>query len=224
MKHMIKTVHSDQKGIAVILLSAGTGDRISKKGTRSLYKIGDCRLIDHQVDTIKGKFPEADIITVLGFQADKVIRNRHSFCRVVENQRFQDTASGESLRLAVNNTCKNKIIVMHGDLYFDHTVFDCIDFNYSGVVTAKMDTKEVGLVSDTGVVTSFAYGLPIKWGQIAYFCGNELKILSELLNSSNCSKLWTHEILNKIVDNKGILQCYHTESQILEIDNPRDIE
>ena len=44
MKHMIKTVHSDQKGIAIILLSAGTGDRISKKGTRSLYKIGDGRL------------------------------------------------------------------------------------------------------------------------------------------------------------------------------------
>lgn len=224
MRHIIKTSRSGQQNMAIILLSAGMGERISKKGSRSLYKIGGGRLIDHQVDVLKNKFPESDIISVLGFQADKVIRRRHSMCRVVENQLYKDTASGESLRLGINNTCSDKVMVIHGDLYFDNTVFDCIDFNHSGIVTTAMEDDEIGVVSSAGIATNFAYGLPVKWGQIAYFRDTELSILVEILNGTNCSKLWTFEILNRMIESKGVLSCYHSDSQVIEIDNPRDIE
>lgn len=224
MKHVIKNYRNNQQNMAVILLSAGMGDRISKKGSRSLYKIEDTRLIDHQVDTIKGKFPEADIISVLGFQANKVLRQRHSNCRIVENQLFEQTATGESLRLAFNNACSDKLLIIHGDLFFDSSAFDTLNFSHSSVITAEMEQDEVGIVSDGGLATNFAYGLPNKWGQIAFIMGNELKILNDLLNKTNCSKLWTFEILNKVIENKGVLHCYHSDSKIIEIDNPKDIQ
>ncbi len=224
MKHVIKNFRNGQTDLAVILLAAGMGDRITRKGTRSLYKIEDRRLIDYQVDVIKGKFPEADIISVLGFQADKVVKQRHSSCRIVENQLFKDTASGESLRLGFNNSCSDQILIIHGDLYFDQAIFDCMDFTHSFIVTSDMDHDEVGVVSSGGVATNFAYNLPIKWGQMVFLRDREIKILNDILNYTNCSKLWTFEILNKIIENKGILHCHHSESQIIEIDNPKDIE
>lgn len=223
MKHVIKTRQNTQQDMAIIILAAGMGERISKKGVRSLYKIGEERLIDRQVDTLHSKFPDADIISVLGFQADRVIQRRHSVCRIVENQLYEHTASGASLRLGINNCCVNKVLVVHGDLYFDHTVFDCIDFNKSGVVSCQMHEDEIGVVSNAGVATNFAYGLPNKWGQIAFFRDTEKAILTKVLNTTDCSKLWTFEILNRVIESRGVLHCFQSDSKVIEIDNPKDV-
>ena len=59
---------------AVVLLGAGIGSRIRSHEPRSLIKIENKTLIQHQVTTIRELFKEPEIISVVGCKAQKVIK------------------------------------------------------------------------------------------------------------------------------------------------------
>ena len=121
---------NNKSDIAVIILSAGVGNRIKSNEPRSLIKIGGKTLIEHQINFVENNIEDAETIGVFGYSADKIIKKIAGKIRIVENQIFDKTNNSESLRLAVNNTNKKNILFFHGDLYFNHEILRAVEKNY----------------------------------------------------------------------------------------------
>lgn len=222
--------HRDSENVGFAILSAGVGARIKTYEPRSLLKIKNKTLIDHQVDAIKSKFKDPEIIGVFGPHMARVTKNVRGKIRIVENQKYETTNNSESLRLALNNSIKNSLMFFHGDILINETFFNSLNFNKSFVVyedRGMMDEKEIGLTIMKNKATILSYGLEKKWCQAAFFKGKELKILRNIFStfSNQDKKMLTFEIINKIIDSGGSFQAQRLEkSKIIEIDCIRDIK
>lgn len=214
----------------VAILSAGISSRMKTHEPRSLLKIGDKSLIEHQADIIKSNFHEYEILLVVGYKSDKIIKKIcESKIRIIENQLFEETNSGESFRLAVINNIHNRILLIHGDLHFNLETFKDLNYSKSFLLVdnnSQMSEREVGVALDNSKATNLSYGLKSKWCQIAYFQGNEYQVLKQILlkDRENIKKKVSFEIINEIIDRGGSFYCYEPKDMhITEIDCIRDI-
>ena len=213
--------------IVFIILSAGVGNRMRSYGPKCLFKTSEETILDKQISIIKSNFSQNEIILVVGFEANKVIKKIPDDIRVVENQLYQTTNSSESLRLAVNNSVSDKIFFIHGDLIFNKEIFDSLDFSRSFVLVDsknQIEDNEVGITIVNNKATFFSYGLDTKWCQMAYIRGKEFSILKSLYNKPGKDKLYTFEMLNMIIEKKGSLITVEPENMnIKEIDSFKDL-
>lgn len=222
--------HNNMANTAIAILSAGTGARIKSHEPRSLIKIGTKTLIEHQLSTIRNIFDNPEIIAVVGCKSEKVIKKIRGDVRIVENQIHDTTNASESIRLAFNNSLKENLLFMHGDLYFNTETLKNADYAKSFVVIDNknmISEKEVGLTVCKDAATIFSYGLPTKWCQMAYIAGKELKILKTIFNKFDHThkKMLSFEILNKMISMGAIFKCYEPEDMsILEIDRIKDLK
>ena len=100
----------------------------------------------------------------------------------VENQLYESTGSAETMSLVVNNSDADNILFFHGDLYFGQNLIDNLDYSKSFVLASSsmMNDREVGVTRVKNKATIFSHGLDLKWCQIVYLCGKELKLLRQL--------------------------------------------
>jgi hypothetical protein len=78
-----------------------------------------------------------------------------------------------------------------------------------------------------GRLSILSYGLPTKWGQMAFFTGKEYKILTSLFNKyeDKDKKRLSFEIINEVIQLGGSFQCYEPKNKnLLEIDRIKDIQ
>ena len=218
-----------QLPIQFIILAAGVGSRTKSYEPRCLLKYKNKIIIENQIETIQNKFNKAEISVVCGFDTPKIIKRINKRARIIENQNYETSNSGESLRLGVNNTFLDNIIFMHGDLVISEELFDNIDLNKSCILidtSNKFDEKEVGVTSVDKIATVLSYSLPTKWCQIAYLAERETNILRKLFLRSdiNYKFMLTFEIINKIIELGGSFSCIDIgNSFIKEIDSLKDI-
>jgi len=221
---------NNQQDIAVAILSAGVGARIKSYEPRSMIKIGDKTLIEHQINTIQQCFKLPEIVTVIGFGADKIIKKIRGSVRVIENQLYNETNTAESIRLAFNNTVKKNFLFIHGDLYFNEQTLSGLDYSKSFILVDKRNQfseKEVGVTSHKQTATMLSYGLPTKWAQIAYMTGKEVEILKKIFNKFDTvsKKNLSFEVINKMISMGASFNCYEPkEMSILEIDCIKDLK
>ena len=97
------------------------------------------------------------------------------------------------------------------------------------VVDSKgmMKSKEIGVTIQNNKATMLSYGLPVKWCQIAFITGKELKILKNILYKLQGSqkKLLSFEIINKMISMGANFECHEPEDMsIIEIDCIKDLK
>jgi len=228
-----KKKNTPPKGIAVAILSAGIGNRIKSYEPRSLLKLRGSYLIDNQIDVIKECFHEPEIISVLGYDTKRIIKKSENKLRVVENQLYDQTNSSESLRLAVNNCETESFMFLHGDLLFNKQTLKN-SYKKSFII---VDNNGLFKDSEVGVTTTdlgngrkqasiMSYGLDCKWGQIAYFTGDEFKMLKSITSRMQFKdkKMLSFEIINKVIQMGGVFECLEPDNMvIIEIDRIKDI-
>lgn len=215
--------------ISVAILSAGIGSRIKSYEPRSMLKIGDKTLFEHQICTINKCFNNPEIIGVIGFDSQRIIKKINNI-RIIENQLYLNTNTSESLRLAFNNTNKNGFLFMHGDLLFNQSTLQGLDYSKSFIIVdtmKRMGSKEVGVtISPNKKASIFSYGLETKWCQIAYITGKELKIARNIFNrfEEHNKKMLSFEVLNRMIEVGASFCCYEPiDMEIIEIDRIKDI-
>ncbi len=221
---------NNKNDMTIIILSAGIGGRIKSNEPRSLIKIGNKTLIEHQIDTINSSVDNQEIIGVFGYAIEKIIKKISGKLRVVENQIYDQTNNSESLRLAVNNTNKGNVLFFHGDLYFNDKIFSNLNYKRSFILVdskGMMKAKEIGVTIHNNKATMLSYGLPIKWCQMAFVTGKELKLLKNILNKLQGSqkKLLSFEIINKMISMGANFECHEPKNMsIVEIDCIKDLK
>ena len=132
--------HNNISDTVIAILGAGIGSRIKSHEPRSLIKIGNKTLLEHQLCTLRECFETPEIIAVVGCKAEKVIKKIRGNVRIVENQIHETTNTSESIRLAFNNSLKGNFLFIHGDLYFNTSTLKNVDYSKSFVI---VDNKKM---------------------------------------------------------------------------------
>lgn len=228
VKHVscIKTPHKDEK-YSVIILAAGEGNRMTTFGARSLAPIGFSTLLDTQVRTIHSVFPNVEIILVTGFESDRVMNNSPKGIIMVENPSYAETNIARSIGLGLRATTTEKVLLVHGDLYFNKQAINLPFDKESCIVentSAYIKPEEIGFTMGKTYVEQMFYELHNKWAQIAYFTGTELERLRSITWKKENNHLFSFEVINNIIDKHGRIRVYSPENSMIayDIDSTKD--
>lgn len=213
--------------LSIIIPSAGLSRRMKSYGPKSLINLGGGNIVlTRQLNIIRYFYPLAEIILVLGFQAEKVYKIIPSDVRVIENRLFESTNVAYSIQLGIDYATYNNILVIYGDLAFNENALN-FPLISSCVITDKnnyMKDAEVGVTVIDNVAQHFCYGLNDKWAQIMYLTGRELELYKKNATKNQSRRYYGYEILNMILVSGGEFLSYSPPGmKIMDIDNANDI-
>jgi choline kinase len=113
--------------LTIIIPAASIGRRMKSHGAKSIIELnGQETVIERQLSILKNKYPKAEFILVVGFQADKIIKNIPSYVKVIENEFYQETNVIRSIGMALRITQHNKVLIIYGDVIFNPCILDNI--------------------------------------------------------------------------------------------------
>jgi len=197
--------------VTFILLCDMPGNRMKSYGSTSLIDIYNKKLIDLQIEAIKSKFKNYEIIICCGFDSESVykyIRTKYKKenIRLIENQIFNYSNSCESLRLCLNNLINTKIFILDGNLVFKNNIFDSIDLDKNFIVIEKSPSEnlEVGVnINEYDFVEHFSFGAKYIWSEILFLCEDKIiDSLRNLLANMEYKNKFIFEALNDIITMK----------------------
>jgi len=217
-----------QTPLTVIIPAAGMGHRMKSYGPKCLLPANNEEtIIEKIIKNIQKTFNFCEIIVVVGFEADKVIKKLSSKIRIIENQFYETTNTTESIRLAIHNSIYDNVLIIHGDLVFNINSIKGITENGSCAIIdsrKRFKNEEVGVTIIDGCVANFAYGLENKWAQIAYLENKDLETFKALCCDRKKGKMFTFEIFNMMLDKGVKIKAVEPKSMIIkEIDSLKDL-
>jgi len=217
-----------QEPITIIILAANIGYGMKSYGPRSLLTINDQTFLDYQTSIIKQVFPNSDIILVTGFMADRVIKKCPSTIRIVENQLFETTNEIEQLRLALNCTLTNSVLILKDNIVFNTDTLKTLALQESCIIydnNNQLDSSDMGVRIIDEYATFFSYDIPIKWCHIIHLKDKEFKMIKTFCNNRNNSRLYLFEALNIMLNKiEKIKAIQPIGMEITKINSSKDLE
>lgn len=164
--------------------------------------------IDHQIGVINKMSKNADIIVVLGYEPNSVmdhINLKHPRVRVVENTRFKETTSLESLRLGMNCSLLSNVYAIHGDILFSRKALKVCEHPSVPVRrnSPKKNANAGVLMNADGSVKNISYGLPDEWAEMLHIPHKFFNLSKSLLRSSRSNHLF--EFINELTDHTPVM-------------------
>ena len=215
---------------SIIILAAGIGSRLKQNEPKALIKLnGGETVLSRQLKILWDIFPTNETILVVGHEADYVMRNTPNNLIKVENERYEETNIARSLSMGLRAATTDNVVVVYGDLVFNHHLLFSHRFNHQSVVFLDggvMKDEEVGCTFNKKMeLENIMYGLPNKWAQIAYFAGHEIELLKRTCWERSKEKYFGFEVINEIIDNGGRFGVVNIEGgKCTDIDVSKDIE
>lgn len=217
-----------QDFITVILLCDSSGYRMKSYGPISLICVNNTKLIDLQIQCIKNAFENFEIILCVGFDAEKICKHIRSQykelpIRIVENQLHNVSNSCESLRLSLNNTTNDKIIICDGNLILTSDCLKNIDIQSSCVLVEKTpcENLEIGLnIDDKKRAQHFSYGASNIWSEIIFLKGFDIiESLRRIITKYDSKTRFVFESINELIKMKYEIKSITNTSNIIKINN-----
>ena len=226
-KNRVAGKHKDRP-LTVIIPAAGMGHRMKSYGPKCLLPANVKEtILDKSIKTIKKAYEYSEIILVVGFEAEKITQVLPKEIRIVENQSYEKTSVSESVRLAINNSVYNDILIIYGDLIFNINTINNITQNNSCIIVdskSRFKAEEIGVTIVDDNVTNFAYGLENKWSHIAYLTGDESLEFQRLCLDKKKNKMYPFEVFNIMLNNDFVLSAVEPKGmKIKEIDSLKDL-
>jgi|TARA_Y100000310_G_scaffold270418_1_gene284226 choline kinase len=214
----------------ILIPAAGLGKRMKSYGPKSLItiKYGQS-ILERQLYLIDNAFKDYSLVLVCGFQADKLMELSPPEIIKVENELYEDTNVCRSIGLGLRSIPQTeRLLIINGDLVFTENTIGSLSYDQSCVFVSNqsMGDGEVGcIINSKNNLENLMYDLPTKWCQIAYFEGEELEILKDVVWDRNNKKLFTFEVINKIIDRGGMFKCVDNPAvRVVDVDTSKDIK
>lgn len=217
----------DYSDLSIIIPAAGAAKRMASHGPKPLISLPDNRtIIGRQIDLLKTIFPKADIIVVLGHEADRIVNNLPRKVRVIENEKFAETSVSRSILLGLRASVTPKALVVYGDLVFSKEILMAIDPAVSSLLLGTQCDDTVGVTVNDGLVEHMDYGLNSKLGWLSIFSlvGNELREFKRVASLIGSRRLLGFEILNKIIDEGGKFEAVSTKGKLVQVEQSKDLK
>lgn len=224
--------NSSNKGedLSIIIPAAGMGHRMKSYGPKALIQLDSQNtIIERQIKILKKNYPKSEIFIVVGFEYEKILKKLDKYSvRFINNPIHENTNVLYSIGLAIQATNTKEVMLVYGDLVFNEFAIKDILGKSKIIVDKKslMGTEEVGITQDLeNRVSNFAFGLELKWAQIAYITGKELELFRKIAIKKESSQWFGYEGLNYVIENGGqFMSCCPNKMKILEIDTTKDLE
>jgi choline kinase len=193
--------------ITIVLLSENYGYRMKSYGPVPLLKIGNKSLIDIQIEEIRSVFSDFEIILCSGFGSLKIakyIRFRYPNLnvRIVENQLYEYSNSCESLRLCLNNTTNNKVLICSGELIINRDVLSLTTLKKPFIVSEENPNEnlEIGIAAnELGTVENLCYGIENKWSEILFLHDHEtVEAMRNVISDIDYKNRFVFEAINEL--------------------------
>lgn len=227
IKRKYKRITKEPDLITIILLCDYPGYRMKSYGPLPLIQIQNSRLIDLQINAIKSSIPNYEIILCVGFDSEKIskyIRSKYknTNIRMVENQLFSQSNSNEGVRLGLNNTLNNKVLICDGNLLLNPEALLNIDHNESCVLIEKhpCENLEVGVnVNEKNEAQYFSFGAYKTWSEI-FFLHNEenIELFKKIVSYQEKTK-FVFESINEMLKENITIKCIENSSPLKKINN-----
>lgn len=212
------------KPIGVIIVGANRRPLITEP--RSLINLKNTNLISHQIKIITDLFHSSDLIFVGGYEIEQIKTALPKNVRVGVNEDFENSNTTKSLKIGLDINVLDSVLIVYGDLFFKHDIFDHLHTDTSSIIYSNQKTKklEVGVIVNNGYVDNFSYSSKSKWAQLAYLTGKDLTIFKELCDDKNNYNLSGFEIFNEMINRGSKLKAVETETEFfIDIDTNEDI-
>ena len=219
---------SPDNPLTVIIPAAGIGHRMKSYGPKCLLKANQKEtILQKAISNIRREYPYSDIIVIVGFESEKVMKTLPHSVRVIENTKYEETNIVESIRIGINAAANKKLLIIYGDLVFNVYSIRNLTSNGSCVVVdsqSRFRDEEIGVTIVDGDVTNFAYGLTNKWCQIAYFEDSPFDVLKDLCSDRRRNKLYPFELFNIIINSGFSIKAKEPKGMLIkEVDSLRDL-
>lgn len=216
-----KTKQIDSSNYSVVLLSSIPQERMVYGPAISLYPVNSTdTVLDAQYSAIRSIFPKSSVFLVVGHNASQVINRCPKGIHIIENQKYDECGECEELKLGVNASITDNIVVICGNIIFDEMALLQIKTNHSSVIIDRNsnDTGAIGLIDNQSRLESMSFGLADKWCGISLFRDKELSSLKSIVNTKSKSNICLFEVINGIITRKGIIYTIqHRQGSIQRI-------
>lgn len=214
---------------AAVILAAGPIKSTNFRGAVSLLptKTGEM-LLERQVGVLRSLLPALEIVLVLGFEADIVVRSMPAGIRIVENESYAKSNTSRSLCMGLRATDAENVLIVHGDVLFNEIAAAPLFLGGSSIIVNSknhFDAEEIGVIAVDGQATQFSFGHQTRWGQMAMLTGIELSLLREIVANRAFDMSCTYEVLNEVLEGGGMLATREREGSVfVEVDSVRGME
>lgn len=215
--------------LSIIILSSTPGYRMRSFGPKCLIKDRHGHsILEHQIAIFEENFNNYELIVVGGFEADKLAKNLPNKVRMVENQLFNQENEISDIRLAINNTLNNNLLIIFGDMYFSSGAIKDITEKSSLLIdnNSKMLEDDIGttVVDEYVTIMSMSIKSP-KWSKVAYFSDKESKLLRQFVSNRDNSRLFLFEGINYILENGGnfVAKFVGLNEILVHVDNTQEL-
>lgn len=218
--------------ITVVLLYHSFVSRMKSFGNVAMIPINDKeRLIDMHIEQIVKQINNVEIILSIGYDSQKVQsyvqkKYKHLNIRCVENTKYDNSSICESLRLAINNTYNNRILIMSGNIIYDKSILSKLISNEAITVLSDSgcnNTLDIGVNIDdeTKNIAHVSYGLVShKWSELIYLSkDSHINEIKRCLSQKDFQNKILYELLNNMIKKKIKIKYVNTAAPIMKINN-----
>lgn len=171
-------------------------------GSISLYteEQNSDNCLQRQLNIINSVIKNNDTFLVTGFDSKRVIDSIQDV-RILENINYETTNIAEDIRLLINASLGDNILLVMGNVIPSKSSLSSIDIRKSCVITSKKIGTDISVINNNDSIIRFNYEKTIKdkWVGICYFVGEEYNILKDICSEKNSKKVMI-EILNLMID------------------------
>jgi len=221
--------------ITCVILAENCGYRMKSYGPMSMIDIKGKTLLKRQIEAIQSCFLNYEIIISTGFESKKVSHyvKTHftsSNVRVVENQLYLNSNCCESIRLSLNNTMNNKILVIPGNLYFKHNHLSSLNYQKDFILCQNSDVDqsfELSVINNEKKhVQTICFGLKERFWSEIFFLKNSTSVgnFQSILDTIDYKNRFSFEALNDFSKNNNLEIQDNTEEKILKIHNIKTLK
>jgi choline kinase len=224
----------DEK-VTFIFLAENYGYRMKSYGPVPLIKIGEKTLLQHQVNAIESTFIDFEIILCSGFETQKIYHFvQANFppstpIRIVENQVYYHSNCCEGLRLCMNNTRNDRIIVCGGGVLLTVPYLRSLNIKKSSILyqkSTKDSSFDVGIIDNDDRLENMSLAVKDKvWTDLLYLNGEVL--VRSFYNTISKPELKTKFLFEAINSWRGRRQLFLSENKdekIIKVDNIKTLK
>lgn len=221
--------------VTFILLAENYGYRMKSYGPLSLLTIGGKTLLEHQVNAIQSVFINFEIILCSGFESSKVFNFINSAfpnslpIRIVENQVYYHSNDCEGLRLCMNNTRSNRIVICGGGTLLTTDYLKSLNIKKPSILYQEEDKNsnfEVGIIDNCGKLENFTLAIDNKkWTDIMFLTGDALiRSFYGVISKPEFKTKFLFEAVNEWRGKRSLNICKNNGPKIIKVDNIKTLK
>ncbi len=218
--------------VTVILIYHSFATRMKALGNIAMIMVNKTdRLVDKHLAMLDKTLDDYEVIISVGHESYKVqqyIYNKYKNLniRCVENKDYQNSNTCESMRIAMNNTNNQQLLVINGSMLFETKLLQDMQMESLETVISndsvnKMTDIGANVNEKTKLVEHISYGaIDKKWCEILYIPEeNALNEMKKSLESREFNNKVLYEFMNAMIQ-KNLKISYNTSnSKVLRIQN-----